>query len=234
MIKERGVGVEAVEEELRKKFPQSPAASFETGLSKKEQETILRNFRRKKVAILVGTEFLAHQGDLPPVHLVAVLFPETILTLADYRASQRTFQTLTQMMKFLHGDEKAEVVVQTAMPDHFSIRQAATGDYLSFASQELKFRSLMNYPPFSHMVEILFLGENLRNAARSSREFSEAVKSGARKIEILGPALASISKIRGLYRVQIILRAATKEELDNVLRRSLREVKSRKSIFVYD
>jgi primosomal protein N' (replication factor Y) len=84
------------------------------------------------------------------------------------------------------------------------------------------------------MVEILFLGENLRNAARSSREFSEAVKSGARKIEILGPALASISKMRGLYRVQIILRARRKEELDSILRKSLREVKSRRAVFVYD
>jgi len=77
-------------------------------------------------------------------------------------------------------------------------------------------------------------GENLRNAARSSREFSEAVKSGAQKIEILGPALASISKMRGLYRVQIILRARRKEELDKVLRKSLGKVKSRKSVFVYD
>jgi primosomal protein N' (replication factor Y) len=234
MIKERGVGVEAVEEELRKKFPLSPAASFETGLSKKEQETILRSFSRRKVAILVGTEFLAHQLDLPPVNLVAVLFPETILTLADYRASQRTFQTLTQMMRFLDGGEKAEVVIQTAMPHHFSIRLAAAGNYLSFFNQELRFRRLMNYPPFSHMVEILFLGENLRNAARSSREFSEAVKSGARKIEILGPALASISKMRGLYRVQIILRARRKEEIDSILRKSLRKVKSRRSVFVYD
>ena len=234
MIRERGVGVEAVEEELKKKFPQSRVSSFETGLSKKEQETSLRSFRKKKIDILVGTEFLAHQWDLPPVAMMAILFPETILALADYRASQRTFQTLTQMMKFLASDEEAELVIQTAMPHHFSITQAASEDYLSFFSQELKFRRLMNYPPFSHMVEILFLGQNLRSVARSSREFSEGVRAGAGEVEILGPALASVSRVRGLYRVQIILRAGRREEIDSVLRESLRKVKSRRSVFVYD
>ena len=234
MMRERGVGVEAVEEELKKKFPQTHLASFETGLSKKEQEIILRGFKKRKISILAGTEFLVHQRDLPPAAMVAILFPETILTLADYRASQRAFQTLIQMMKFIDGSEEAEVVIQTAMPYHFSIRQAAVEDYLSFFNQELKFRRLMNYPPFSHLVEILFLGENLRSAARSSREFSEAVKSEAEEIEILGPALASVSRVRGLYRVQITLKAQSRQKLDKTLRKALKGCRGRKLVLVYD
>lgn len=234
MIRERGTGIEAVEEELKTIFPQSRIALFATDLSRKEQERILRNLWTGKIDILVGTQLLAHQVELPPASLVAILFPETILTLADYRASQKTFQTLSRMMKFLKNDNKAEVIIQTALPHHFSIRQAALEDYFSFFKEELKLRRLMNYPPFSRMAEILFQGENLRNVARKSREFSTKVKSFEGDVEILGPALASVSKVRGINRVQVILKARTKKELDKVLRESLKTIKLRKSVWVYE
>ena len=149
---------------------------------------------------------MAHQADLPRVSLVAVLHPETILTLSDYRASQRTFHTLKQMIGFLRDNKKAEAVIQTALPYHFSIRFGAFQDYLSFYGQEIKFRRLMNYPPFSYIVEVLFQGENLRSIARQSREFSARVKRDDEDIEVLGPALASVARVRGRNRVQVILK----------------------------
>jgi primosomal protein N' (replication factor Y) len=234
MIRKRGTGIEAVEEELKTIFPQGRVAFFATDLNKKEQERILRNFWNGKIDILVGTQLLAHQVELPPASLIAILFPETILTLSDYRASQKTFQALSRMMKFLKNDNKAEVIIQTALPDHFSIRQAALADYFSFFKEELRLRRLMNYPPFSFMAEILFQGENLRNVARKSREFSTRVKSVDGDIEILGPALASVSRVRGLNRVQVILKARRKKELDDVLRKSLRKIKLRKSVWIYE
>jgi primosomal protein N' (replication factor Y) len=234
MIRERGTGIEAVEEELKTIFPQGRIALFATDLNKREQERILRSFWSGRIDILVGTQLLAHQAELPPASLVAILFPETILTLADYRASQKTFQTLSRMMKFIKSDNKAEVIIQTALPHHFSVRQAALKDYFSFFKEELKLRRLMNYPPFSSMAEILFQGENLRNVARKSREFSTRVKSFDGDVEILGPALASISKVRGINRVQVILKARRKKELDRVLRESLKTIKLRKSVWVYE
>jgi len=92
----------------------------------------------------------------------------------------------------------------------------------------------MNYPPFSSMAEILFQGENLRSVARKSREFSTRVKSFDGDVEILGPALASVSKVRGINRVQVILKARRKKELDKVLRESLKTIKLRKSVWVYE
>jgi primosomal protein N' (replication factor Y) len=234
MIRERGTGIEAVEEELKTIFPQGRIALFATDLNKREQERILRNFWSGKIDILVGTQLLAHQVELPPVSLVAILFPETILTLSDYRASQKTFQTLSRMMRFLKSDNKAEVIIQTALPHHFSIRQAALADYFSFYREELRLRRLMNYPPFSRMAEILFQGENLRSVARKSREFSTKVKSFKGNVEILGPALASVSKVRGVNRVQVILKTCRKKELDKVLRESLKTIKLRKSVWVYE
>ncbi len=232
MLRERGVGIEAVEEELRRKFPQSRVASFDTGLSRGEQARILRNFKKGKIPILIGTQFLAHQRDLAPVSLIVILFPETILSLSDYRASQKTFETVGQMMRFL--DEEGEALIQTAVPRHFSILQAASGDYLSFFSEEIKFRRLMNYPPFSCVAEILFQGTNLRSVARNSRQFAGALKESAEGIEILGPALASVSKVRGMNRVQVTLKARKKEELDEILRRLLKTVKARKSVLLYE
>jgi primosomal protein N' (replication factor Y) len=234
MIRERGTGIEAVEEELKTIFPQSRISLFATDLSRKEQERILRKLWTGKIDILVGTQLLAHQVELPPASLVAILFPETILTLSDFRASQKTFQTLSRMMKFLKNDNKAEVIIQTALPHHFSIRQAALEDYFSFFKEELKLRRLMNYPPFSRMAEILFQGENLRNVARKSREFSTKVKSFEGDVEILGPALASVSKVRGINRVQVILKACRKKDLDRVLRESLKTIKLRKSVWIYE
>lgn len=233
IIRERGIGIEAVEEELRRIFSQSSIVCFDAGLNRTDQKRILQNFSREKIDILIGTQLLVHQMDLLPVSLVVILFPEKILTLSDYRASQKAFQTLNQMMKFLKDESKAEVVIQTALPHHFSIREAAFGDYLFFFRQELKFRRLMDYPPFSHMVEILFQGENLRNVARISREFRAHARKYAEDVEILGPALASVSRVRGVYRVQVILKARRKKMLDDVLKKSLKVARLRKSILVY-
>jgi len=234
MIRERGIGIEVLEEKLKTLFPQSCVTSFATDLTRLEQERVLHNFRRGKIDILVGTQLLAHQVDIPPVFLVGILFPETILTLSDYRAGQKTFLTLSQMMKFLKDDERAEVLIQTTLPQHFTIRQAAFEDYISFYKQELRLRRLMNYPPFSHIVEVLFQGENLRSVARKSREFSEQVKKEAGDIEILGPALASVSRVRGVSRVQVVLKAKRKKTIDDVLVKVLKTVKLRKSILVYE
>ncbi len=234
MISGRGVGVEAVEERLRRIFPQAKTAFFTTDLDRKDQNKILQEFRKGKIDILVGTQFLAHQVDLPSASLVSILYPEILLTLSDYRASQKTFQVICQMMRFLREEEEAEAIIQTAIPRHFSIRRAASRDYMSFFKEELNFRRLMKYPPFTHLVEILFQGENLRVVARQSREFLSRVKGVSKDVEILGPALAPVSMLRGRRRVQLILKSQKKKELDDVLEKLLQSVKARKSILVHD
>ncbi|UCC39133.1 MAG: primosomal protein N' [Candidatus Aminicenantes bacterium] len=236
IVQKRGVGIEAVEEELRKIFPLGRIACFDTDVVKgrEVEEKILGSFQKGEIDILIGTQLLAHQSDLPQVSLVVVLHPETILALSDYRASQRTFQTLNQMMKSLLNDKKAEAVIQTALPNHFSIRCGVLQDYLSFYGQEIKFRRLMNYPPFSHIVEIVFQGENLRTVARESRGFSARIRKDAGDVEILGPALAPVARVRARSRVQVILKARKRKKLDVILKGSLGSIKLRKSILVYD
>lgn len=234
MSRSRALGVEAIEEELKEIFPQSRVRSLAADLSRDEQENVLRSYNRGNADILVGTQLLARQTDLRPASLVVILFPEIILTLPDYRASERTFRAISRMMSFLGPGPDARVVIQTALPDHFSIRLAASNDYRSFFWEELNFRGLLNYPPFSHLVEILFQGENLRSLARQSRKFMESVEKSLEDIEILGPGLAPVAKVRGKVRVQVILKASRKRTLDNTLKDLMRTARGKKSILVYD
>jgi primosomal protein N' (replication factor Y) len=236
IIRLRGFGIEAVEEELKKYFPQARVSSFASDeiKGKKEQERVVRSLLKGKIEILIGTQLLAHRTDLPAVSLVGILYPETILGLADYRASQKTFQTISLMMSHLQDTGEGEVIIQTELPTHFSIQGAAAQDYVSFFKQEIKLRRIMNYPPFSHMIGILFMGENLRNLAQKSREFSALVKSKAEGIEVLGPSLAGVKKLRGMNRVQMILKAKRKKDLDQVLQESLKKVRPRESIYVFE
>jgi primosomal protein N' (replication factor Y) len=235
LMRPKGMGIEAVEEELIKIFPRARICSFDSEVvkTKGEQAKILQSFREGALDIMVGTPLLAHQIDLPSVSLVAIFYPEIVLSLSDYRASQKTFQTLSRMINFLGEGDQTEVFIQTALPQHFSIQCAAAGDYLSFFNQEIEFRRMMSYPPFFHVVEVVFQGPNLRILGQKTREFSGEIKSRAEKIEILGPALASVSKVRGLNRIQMIFKSRSRKELDKALAQSLEKMKLRKSVLVW-
>jgi primosomal protein N' (replication factor Y) len=235
LMRPKGMGIEAIEEELIKIFPRARVCSFDSEVikTKDEQEKIFHSIRKGQIDIMVGTQLLAHQIDLAPVSLVAIFYPEILLALSDYRASQKTFQTLSRMISFLGEGNQTEVFIQTALPQHFSIQCAASGDYLSFFNKEIEFRRMMSYPPFFHVVEVVFQGPNLRTLAQKSREFSGGIKSRAKNIEILGPALASVSKMRGLHRIQMIFKSRSRKELNKALSESLEKMKLRKSVLVW-
>jgi primosomal protein N' (replication factor Y) len=232
----KSFGIEVIEEELKKRFPDKRVVCFDSDVvrTKKDQERVLSQFGENKIDILLGTQFLAHQRDIPPVSTVVVLYPEIFLTLPDFRAGQKTFQTLIQMTKFLSRKAHSTLYLLTNNPDHHSIRYAAFGDYVTFYDQEIQYRRLMNYPPFSYLAEILLTGENLRNLARESRKIFSCVKDQDDWIETWGPALAPVSRIRGKYRVQVVLKSKKKRALDRALKESLKLVKSRKTVFLYD
>jgi primosomal protein N' (replication factor Y) len=235
ILKERGFGIEAVEAEIKRRFPQSHVAGFYSDVIKrpKDQEKVIDLFRKKKIDIMVGTQLLIHQQDLSKVPLVVVLYPETILALPDYRAGQKTFQSIVQAAKHLSPDENSELLVQTAYPDHFSIRSAVHRDYVGFYTHEIKYRRLLDYPPFTHMVEVLFQGENLRSVAKQTRDFSSVLQEHSKDVEILGPALAAVPRLRGRSRVQVILKSKKKQDLDQALHQTLGKVRANKKVLVY-
>jgi primosomal protein N' (replication factor Y) len=235
LIARKGAGIEAVAEELRKSFPQSRVGIFaadEAG-GKGAQTGLVREFARGEIDFLVGTELLAHQADVPPASFVAVLHPEMRLALADFRSGQKTFQAVARALAFLREDEKAEALIQTEAPDHFSIRAAAGGDYRAFYSQEIRFRRLMGYPPFSFLAEVHFLGENLRKVGEKSREFAARLRNSGEDLKIFGPSRPSVARVRGLNRVQVNLKARRRETLTRVLAPALKGINLRKSIVLF-
>ena len=234
----REPGIEALEEEVRRMFPGSRTACFDTGLAAglRDGARLLEDAVRGRVDILLGTERLAHQAGLPPATLTGILEPEFLLSLADYRAGQKAYQGLVRMMAArgagLRGP--AEVVIQTAMPEHHSIRCAAAGDYPGFYQEEVRFRRLMNYPPFSSMAEVLFEGRNLRALAGQARKFSDGLRSAAPDADILGPGRAAVTRLRGANRLHLLVRAKKKERLDAALKDVLRAAASVKAVWLYD
>ncbi|MFQ5722614.1 MAG: primosomal protein N', partial [Candidatus Aminicenantales bacterium] len=235
IIMMKSFGTEAVEEELKKSFPQRWIACFDTDVvkSKREEEKITNLFSKGKIDILIGTQLLAHQRNLKPASLVIILYPETQLSISDFRASQRTFQNIRQMIG-LADESRGEVIIQTGLPDHFSLQTAASKNYLSFYKQEIEYRRLMNYPPFMVMAELWLQGKNLRTLARKSRGFTDRIKNFSDKIEILGPAVVRRASYRRKKGIQWILKTRKRKELETILEETFLKLAARKSILIYD
>jgi primosomal protein N' (replication factor Y) len=219
----RGAGIEAVEEALRRLFPDAPLAVFDSDAlaSRSGRDAVVRRFVRGGIRLLLGTELLARRPDIPAVPLAAVLAPERILALPDFRAGQRAFQALHRMVRFGAGGGEGRVLIQTALPDHYVIKSAAAQDYEAFRKEETEFRRLLGYPPFSAMAEIALAGRSLRGLGGEARTLAAALRRAGPSVEVLGPALAAVPRVRGLFRVQIVLRAESREAIDALLTSSL-------------
>lgn len=228
----RPVGTQALEEELRLLFPGTRVARFDADAvsSAGDRERILGEFRRGKIPFLVGTQLLVHQSGVPKVGLVGILKPEALLGLSDYRAGQRTFQAVAAMMEICRNEPDAEAVIQTASPVHFSIQTAAEGDFRGFFEKEIAFRRLLSYPPSAALAEVFLQGRDVRALAGSSRRLAALLKKHEPGLEILGPALASVPRARGVSGVQFILKAKSRETIDRALRGSLPAVRLKKSV----
>jgi primosomal protein N' (replication factor Y) len=232
LVEWRAKGIEAVEEELKNAFPGVGTACFDSDTAGHEadRERIVRNFRKGRIPVLLGTRLLACRTDVPRVRLAGVVSPEALLGLADYRASQIVSGSITQMISFVEDDEKAEAVIQTSCPSDLRIRAAAEGDYPAFYEAEIEARRLMNYPPFAHVAEVMLRGRDLRSLARKSREFAARLKGREGEVEVLGPALASVSRARGLYQVQVILKGREWDDLDKALRHGIEKIGTRRAL----
>jgi len=233
---ERGEGVEALAEELKRLFPGVRVEVFATDQAgrKEDRERIIARFSGGDIDILAGTQLLAHQGGLPPVSLVGLLQPESVLHLADFRSGQKTYQAISRTFRFLRRGDDSEVLIQTADPGHFSIREAARGDYRAFFRQEIRYRRLLDYPPFSCLAEVNFQGESLRRVAAAARHFAARAKSSGEGIRVLGPSLAPVSRIRGQHRVQVILKGRNKGVLDRSVRSALQGTGAKRSLVFFE
>ena len=235
LVAGRDPGIEVIAEEFQRHFPQRRVVSFDRDAAahSADQERILNDFQEGRIDILLGTPYLAHRLNLPPAGLVAVFHPETALGAPDFQAGQRAAHNLRQIIRHLAPARDSELMIQTEFPWHHCIRPVAFGRFEDFYAKEIQYRSTLGYPPFSYMAEIVFQGENLRSLANRTRDFARLVEETESGVEVLGPALAPVSRIRGRTRVQMFVKSPRKSRLDQALRGPLSRIRARRSVHIF-
>lgn len=228
-IRSFGVGTQRVEEEVRRLFPDCQVLRMDadTTSRKGSHQKLLDEFSRGGGQILIGTQMIAKGLDIPQVTLVGVISADVTLHMPDFRSAERTFQLLTQVAgRAGRGEKSGEVIIQTYDPEHFSILTARNHDFLSFYHKEMTHRKALKYPPFSHLIKILFSGLNEADVIAAAEWWQDkltAIKHecGGQEIEILGPAPAGIPKIKDRWRWQLVIKGPDSREIRNVARIAL-------------
>ncbi|MEW5867668.1 MAG: primosomal protein N' [Chloroflexota bacterium] len=212
-IRQYGTGTQRVEAEVQSAFPQARTLrwDYETTRQKGAHEKILSHFAAQRADILVGTQMLAKGLDLPLVTLVGVILADVGLNLPDYRASERTFQVLTQVAgRAGRSPLGGQVVLQTFQPEHYVIQAASQHNYQAFAQQELAYRKQLGYPPFANLVRLEYRHRDASRAERAASELAPQIQEwlaeeGRRATRLIGPAPCFFARLGGLYRWQIVL-----------------------------
>ncbi|MBN3926096.1 primosomal protein N' [Nostoc sp. NMS4] len=205
-----GSGTQRVTQELARQFPELRLIRFDsdTTRNKGSHRTLLTQFANGEADLLVGTQMLTKGLDLPQVTLVGVVAADGLLNLSDYRASERAFQTLTQVAgRAGRGEDPGRVIVQTYTTEHQVIAAVRSHDYQSFSQTELEQRQALNYPPYGRLI-LLRLSSLDPIQVQNTAQIIATALSTEEELEILGPAPASILRVANRYRWQILIKFA--------------------------
>ena len=206
-----GLGTQRLQEELEELFPGVEVLRMDTDTvsAAHPHEELLDRFREKKVPILVGTQMVAKGLDFENVTLVGVVAPDLSLYVDDFRAGERTFSLLTQVVgRAGRGEKLGRAVIQTYTPDNDVIRFAARQDYDNFYQTEIQLRRLRGCPPFTELVVITASGLEEGAVLRCCVRLRQALESTLGREEgwtILGPAPAAVAKVNNRYRYRLTL-----------------------------
>ena len=222
-IRYAGLGTEKVEETLVKLFPHANVRRMDSDTLKRKEDyrTILGEFRRGKIDILVGTQMIAKGLHFPNVTLVGIIYADLGLHLPDFRAGERTFQLLTQVAgRAGRGDVEGEVVVQAFTPFHPAIQYARRHDYIGFYEQEIEFREQLKYPPLSRVALLTLKGRSEDKVSFSADHLRKLVEQKMKNwpdLIIAGPAPAPLARAETFYRYQVMLRTRAMSRLSKEL-----------------
>jgi len=220
-----GTGSEKLEELLHGMFPQARIGRLDrdTVRGREDFERTLNALNAGELDLLVGTQMIAKGHDVHGVTLVGVVGADAALGFPDFRAAERTFQLLTQVAgRAGRGGTPGKVILQTYFPDHYAVQYAAQHDFIGFYEKELRFRSWMRYPPYSALANVLVrsnsLDETLQWSGTLGKWFDQTSHEG---IRVLGPAAAPILRLKQDYRYHFVLKSASREKLNALLRAML-------------
>ncbi|MBD2464999.1 primosomal protein N' [Oscillatoria sp. FACHB-1407] len=213
-LKHFGSGTQRVIQEITQQFPTLRCLRFDsdTTRTKGAHRALLDRFARGEADVLVGTQMLTKGIDLPQVTLVGVVAADGMLHLPDYRASERTFQVLTQVAgRAGRGSQPGRVLLQTYSPQHPVVQAVQRYDYDSFIETEQQQRTALGYPPFGHLVLLRLSGVDPALVRRIAERLGEKLRFNQTQLgyDLLGPAPAAIERVARRYRWQILLKYRT-------------------------
>ena len=211
-------GTQQIEKVVKEAFPgvRTLRMDFDTTRTKGSYEKILSAFASHEADVLIGTQMIVKGHDFPDVTLVGIVAADLSLNAEDYRCSERTFQLLCQAVgRGGRGNKPGEAVIQTYHPDHYSIQAAAVQDYEAFYQEEMSYRMLLDYPPASHMMAVLGScpEEELLVQAMHYLELYIHRVYKEKDLHVIGPAYASVGKVKDIYRQVIYLKHEKQETL---------------------
>lgn len=222
-----GTGTEKVEKELATRLPNARILRMDVDTTRRKgaHERILHEFGQQQADILLGTQMIAKGLDFPNVTLVGVLNADTGLDLPDFRASERTFDLLTQVAgRAGRANKIGKVIIQTFNPQHYAIQLVKQQDYEAFYQKEMQLRHLAGYAPYFFTVKLTISSLDEQQAASKSYEILNYLKTQLKpQTTILGPTPRPIARIKNRYYYQIIIKYKVDQNLDEALKHILQQ-----------
>ena len=226
IVKHIGAGTQKVEEELRELFPETGILRMDADTAAGGHEKLLNRFEKEQVPILLGTQMVAKGLDFENVTLVGVLAADISLYVDNYRAAERTFSLLTQVVgRAGRGSKLGRAVIQTYTPSNDVIQSAARQDYNSFYESEIRMRRMRRYPPFADLFTFTVSGTEegaVLRAAAGVREQLRKLFIDNSAVEVLGPAPAPVLKLNNRFRYRCVLvgknNKSTREKINWLLK----------------
>lgn len=230
-IRYYGTGTEKVEQELNRLLPQARIIRMDVDTTRRKgmHEKLLRQFGQQQADILLGTQMIAKGLDFPNVTLVGVLNADTGLGLPDFRASEHTFDLLSQVSgRAGRANKQGQVIIQTFNPDHYAIRDAQAHDYERFFRQEMNLRHQAGYPPYYYTVRLMASHPEEAAAARAMAHIRQelAAKLAPATI-VLGPTPRAIARMKRRYYYQIVIKYKKDPHLHPALQQILQETQAK-------
>jgi len=223
-----GAGTERVEERFAELFPEARVAVLDRDTAQRPggAAAILDRLARGEAQVLIGTQMVSKGHHFPSIALAAVLAADSYLGFPDFRAVERTYTLLTQLAgRAGRGERAGRVVIQTFHPDHYAIRAALEHDDAAFAAEEMRFRKVFHYPPFTRMVHLLVRDQKRDRGWARVQELAERVTTHplAAGVRVSGPAPAALERLRNQWRFQLLLRHPSGSVLRRLLAAALPE-----------
>lgn len=215
-----GFGTERIEDEVKELLPETiiKRLDSDTAADRRKFLNVLSDMHDQKIDILIGTQMIAKGHHFPNVTLVGVVWADGGMSMPDFRAAERTFQLVTQVIgRAGRGDQEGEVVIQTMRPEHYAIRFAREHQYEEMFQYEMNIRQSPSFPPYVRLISVRIEGKVESDVRKSAERVAGYCRSEVKRkrlsIDILGPAPSPIDKLRDSYRWQILCKARTVDEL---------------------